>query len=165
MKKEISDDDVHSIRAAVAAATREKFMFSIWDGAFVIANRYSIDSLHWIEWDKGPCGSRLGTLNLSFQAGRLQQRSCKIGIVKIADHSSTTWPDDNVFEKLTHWIKTDGAMLVTGYFGQGNDAGIAKSAVAAGASVNQRVRVALQPPDNDGPVYGPGGFLVFAPCE
>jgi hypothetical protein len=60
------EDEDDSIRAAVAAATREKFIFSIWDGAFVIANRYSIDSLHLIEWDKGPCGSRLGTLNLSF---------------------------------------------------------------------------------------------------
>ena len=85
--------------------------------------------------------------------------------MKIADHSSTKFPDDEVFEKLAHWIIADRPMLVTGYFGKGNDVGIAKTAVAAGATVNQRVRVALQLAGVDGPVHGPGGFLFFAPCE
>ena len=55
-------------------------------------------------------------------------------------------------------------MLVTGYWGQGNDADIAATAVAARATVNQMIRVALQPARGGGTRHGPGGILIFAQC-
>ena len=103
----------------------------IWDGAFVIANRYSIDSLHWIEWDKGACGSRFGTLNIKFHPDRVQQRDCKIGIVNIAGHTSRALPEDNVWDKIARWIRAEALMLVTGNCGKDNDTEIADTAVAA----------------------------------
>ena len=56
-------------------------------------------------------------------------------------------------------------MLVTGNFGQGNDEGIAQTAVAAGASVDHRIRVSLKAEDGGEVAQSPGGFVILAPCN
>ena len=56
-------------------------------------------------------------------------------------------------------------MLVTGSFGKGNDDVIEETAVAAGATVGHRVRVTMQLADPRDILFGPNGFLIFAPCK
>ena len=159
-----------SINVAVAAVTESKFIFAIWDDAFVIVNRFTIDSVQWTEWEAGSCASRFGTLDFKLNPGRVQQPDCRIGIVKIPDGTSDLYPEDGVWDKLTRWITAEAPMLVTGHFGKDNDTGIAHTAVAVGASVNHRMRVKIQSEEdhlNNKDVFGfgPGGFLVCYACK
>jgi hypothetical protein len=160
-----NDSCGNSMNTAVAAATADKFIFSIWDGGFIIAHRFLVDSISWVEWEAGPCASRFGSLRFSFHPDRMQQPDCRIGIVKIPNETSTAFPDDDVWGKLATWISADAPMLVTGNFGHGNDEGIAQTAVAAGASVDRRIRVSFNVEGMDGVAQSPGGFVIFAPCK
>ena len=155
----------NSMNTAVAAATADKFIFSIWDGGFIIAHRFLVDSISWVEWEAGPCASRFGSLRFSFHPDRMQQPDCRIGIVKNPNETSTAFPDDDVWRQIATWISADAPMLVTGNFGHGNDEGIAQTAVAAGASVDHRIRVSFNVEGMDGVAQSPGGFVIFAPCK
>ena len=95
----------------------------------------------------------------------MQQPDFTIGIVKIPNETSTAFPDDDVWQKLAMWISADAPMLVTGNFGQGNDEGIAQTAVAAGASVDHRIRVSLKAEGGGEVAQSPGGFVILAPCK
>ena len=69
----------------------------------------------------------------------MQHPDVRVGIVQIPDSTTLRYPEDHVWEDLSKWILSDQPMLVTGDFGKGNDAGIARTAVAAGATVGKRV--------------------------
>jgi hypothetical protein len=150
------------LNAAVAAATADKFIFSIWKGGFIVAHRMRVNVLRWREWEVGPSATQFGTLTFSLQADKMQQPNCRIGIVKIPDNSADRFPEDNVWPKLARWIRDDAPFAVTGYFGKDNDDEISHTAVAANATVDHRVRVSF---NVEGTMaHSPGGFLIFAAC-
>ena len=146
------------MHAAVAAATAKKFVWSIWEGAFIVVNRFRVDSIKWIEWDFGPCASRFGTLEFFFHPGKQRKEDCKIGIVKIPDEA---WQrDDDVWRKIETWIKRDAPMLITGHLGKDNEQDIAEVAVAAYASVGHLIRVKTCLEGSF--AWAPSGFLMCA---
>jgi hypothetical protein len=65
----------NSMNAAVAAATADKFIFSIWEGGFIIAHRILVNAIRWVEWDAGPSATRFGSLTFSLNPDRMQQQS------------------------------------------------------------------------------------------
>ena len=88
------------------------------------------------EWDGGTSLSKFGSLRFSFLEGRQQRTDYTIGIVYIPDDTLAT---EDVWDMLASWIKDQNIPVVTGNFGVGSVAGITKTAVAAGASVNHRI--------------------------
>ena len=115
----------------------------MWEGGFIIVNRRKIDSISWVEWEAGPTHARFGSLCFSFMQDTMCMPDYRIGIVKIPDETSLMHPEEEVWTKLSKWMREDPVMLVTGQFGKGNDDGIARVAVAAGASVDHLIRVRI----------------------
>ena len=125
-----------AMKTAVAAAVSSNCCLQVFDDTYVFASKFSISFIGWTEWDGGTSLSKFGSLRFSFLEGRQQRTDYTIGIVHIPDG---TLAAENVWDMLASRIKDQNIPVVTGNFGVGNAAGITKTAVAAGASVNHRI--------------------------
>ena len=158
----VADAAGSSMLAAVAVATAKNFVFSHWEGGFIVAHRLRVDAIHWTEWDVDSI-SRVGTLQLFLHPGKQLKETGKIGIVKMANAASTL--DPGVWGHIETWIQRDAPMLITGHFGKNNEQDIAKVAVAAYASVGRMIRVKVPVPNDHAYAFAPGGFMMCAPCQ
>ena len=148
------------IKAAVAA----KFVFRVFPDVFVIVHRWIVSDFAWTEWDPlCDMKARFGSFSWNVHEDRSQLNGkLTIGIVSI--------PCDfdfggGVCRTFAKWICQDSVSLMTGNFGSGNAAGIAKTAVVAGASLDHRVCGRLEMFGDSGELCMSGGFIVFAPVD
>ena len=165
MLSDVRDDEERDFKKTVADAIRKKFVYQVFGDTFIILHLHYICYLKWCEWDFGPSPHRIGTLRFKFQKDK-QRFSCyHLGIVSLASHTPKT---DDIWVHLAKWIKFDHLTLVCGKFGQCNEDGVAKTAVAARETVGHRLCTvfdyssAAYAEKDILHCYGEGGFLCFA---
>ena len=145
----------------VQTAVVAKLVVELFTDTFCIVHRCVVDELSWEEWDSGPMASRFGSLCFTMQRERGQRhRIMTLGVVNIPDNDP--FPDD-MHRKLAKRICSDNVCVSTGTFGKGNEKGIERTAVAAGASVGHRICTRFKGEGASSHVTMSGGFFVFAP--
>ena len=104
---------------------------------------------------------RCGNLCFTMQSERGQRNSTRtLGVVNIPDNDHFSY---DMHKKLAKWICQDDVCVLTCMFGKGNEAGIARTAVAAGASIDHIICTRFKLVGCRTHVKMPGGFIVFAP--
>ena len=125
----------------------------------VFVRQMTFSSWRWSTWyPKCPIDACCGSLFLETNERRGE---LSIGIFTAPDK----FPFNNaVCNEFAEWINTWNVSFMTDNFGSGNEQFIARTAVAADASVGHRVCTKFRVQD-EGEMGMPGGFIVFALVE
>ena len=119
----------------IQTAVAEKFVLELFPNTFVIAQRWAVEEMAWQEWHPGfEMEARYGSLRLFAHRDRSQKvHSLCLGVVSIPDRCSWRCTLSYNSGKM---ILADKIDLMTCNFGRHNKRGIAKTAVAARATID-----------------------------
>ena len=112
---------------------KERAMFTLWDGCFIVTNRNKVIDVDMEMWDVSrlhvedirACGVHLATVKVSFN----DERQMNVGVIGPIQPELSSQDE----EDLVEWIIRSRVSVVTGYFGSRNSQQLRNVAIRTGA--------------------------------